>query len=91
VDYSNRTLFNGHPEGAARASGHREVNFSGLRPTEKREFVLLSRNEYALDFEKTGIVAGGEHRLVVSVLNPTAGAKRILRSAVIYGAAGPAR
>jgi hypothetical protein len=116
-----------------------EVNFSGLRPTEKRELAVRLQNEYALDFEGTGIVVGGEarrtgkdehvfkagiqvdgkpvetcdlatdehwrrdplfwayglapgkHRLIVSVLNPTAGAELILRSAVIYGADGPSR
>jgi hypothetical protein len=36
-------------------------------------------------------LAPGKHRLIVSVLNPTAGAELILRSAVIYGADGPSR
>lgn len=39
-----------------------EVNFSGLRPTEKRELAVRLQKEYALDFEGMGIVVGGEAR-----------------------------
>jgi hypothetical protein len=37
-----------------------EVNFPGLRPTEKRELDVKLRTEFELDFEGTGVVIGGE-------------------------------
>jgi hypothetical protein len=39
-----------------------EVNFPGLRPTEKREMDVRMSKEYTLDFEGAGIVIGGEAR-----------------------------
>jgi hypothetical protein len=39
-----------------------EVNFPGLRPTEKREFAVGLKKEYEFEFEGTGIVVGGEAR-----------------------------
>jgi len=39
-----------------------EVNFPGLRPTEKRELDFRLRSEFSLDFEGVGVVLTGEAR-----------------------------
>lgn len=41
-----------------------EVNFPGLRPTEKRELDVKLEDTYGLDFEGVGIVLSGEARMV---------------------------
>ena len=41
-----------------------EVNFPGLRPTEKMELAVGLKKEYELEFEGTGIVVGGEARRI---------------------------